>query len=110
MLGTITAACLCTLNVDSRTHLVSRACNSAVTHKICDLSFVSLCSIGVFRYLVAPAVRHLLEAGLHTQLTAAPVEWLLSSFELLYNALWLFPAYVISLIVNTLWYVSPHPA
>ena len=73
-----------------------------------DMFIVPLCSIGVFRYLVAPAVRHLLEAGLHTQVTAAPVEWLLSSFELLYNALWLFPAYVISLIVNTLWCVSLH--
>jgi len=73
--------------------------------RACDICAMPLCSIGVFRYLVAPAVRHLLEAGLHTQLTAAPVEWLLSSFELLYNALWLFPAYVISLIVNTLWCV-----
>ena len=61
------------------------------------------CSIGVFRYLVAPAVRHLLEAGLRSRVTAAPIDWLLGSFELLYNALWLFPAYVISLVVNTLW-------
>ena len=59
----------------------------------------------MFRYLVAPAVRRLLEAGLHSRVKSAPIDWLLSTFELLYNALWLFPAYVISLIVNTLWCV-----
>ena len=56
-------------------------------------------SIGVFRYLVAPAVRELLAAGLRPRAR----DWLLAAFELLYNALWLCPAYVISLVVNALW-------
>ena len=53
----------------------------------------------MFRYLVAPAVRELLAAGLRPRAR----DWLLAAFELLYNALWLCPAYVMSLVVNTLW-------
>lgn len=67
------------------------------------------CSISLFRYGLAPGGRWLLEAGLRRWPGPgpAPIGPLLAAFELLYNALWLFPAYLISLVVNCLWWARP---
>ena len=70
-------------------------------------SYIHLCacSISLFRYGLAPGGRWLLEAGLRWAPGAGgtAVGPLLAASELLYNALWLFPAYLISLVVNGIW-------
>ena len=80
-------------------------------HSMCAISlerlptcpFLVVRSISVFRYVIEPGSRWLLEAGVQPWAGQAAVASLLSAFQLLYNALWLFPVYLISLVINCRW-------
>lgn len=54
-----------------------------------------------FQYAVAPALQWLLA---HSVLRGpAAMHALLGAYSFVYNALWLLPAYVVSLIVSNMW-------
>lgn len=61
------------------------------------------CSIAAFRYAVAPALRWLLGHSVQGVAGPAAADAVLAAFALAYNTLWLLPAYVVSLVVNSMW-------
>jgi len=55
---------------------------------------------------VAPALQWLLAHSVRRWAGPAAADALLAAFSLAYNALWLLPAYAVSLVVNGMWWVA----
>lgn len=55
---------------------------------------------------MAPALQWLLAHSVRRWAGPAAADTLLAAFSLAYNALWLLPAYAVSLVVNGMWWVA----
>jgi hypothetical protein len=59
------------------------------------------CSIVAFHYAIAPALQWLLAHSILRGPAASHAAF--GAYSFLYNALWLLPAYVVSLVVSNMW-------
>ena len=62
------------------------------------------CSIAAFHYAIAPALHWLLARS--ALLGPAGSDAALGAYSFLYNALWLLPAYGVSLVVSNMWWAG----
>jgi hypothetical protein len=60
------------------------------------------CSIVAFHYAIAPALQWLLAHSILRGPAASHAAF--GAYSFLYNALWLLPAYVVSLVVSNMWW------